>query len=45
MFEERNETFYYDFHKSKGIETLINSCYYICIKKAFTPYAAMTMLK
>ena len=43
--EELNETFHFNFAKDRGIETLTNGAYYLCIKKAFTPFAAMHMLK
>ena len=43
--EELNETFHFKFDKSRGIESLTNSAQYLCIKKAFTPFAAMHMLK
>lgn len=43
--EELNETFHFNFAKNKGIENLTNGAQYLCIKKAFTPFAAMHMLK
>ena len=43
--EDLNETFHFKFEKTRGIETLTNGAYYLCIKKAFTPFAAMHMLK
>ena len=44
-FEELNETFGFRFESCKGIENLTNSAHYMCIKKAFTPFAALHMLK
>ena len=41
--EEFNETFHFQF-KKKG-ELLSNGAFYLCIKKAFTPFGAMHMLK
>ena len=43
--EELNETFHFKFEKNRGIESLVNGAFYLCIKKAFTPFAAMHMLK
>lgn len=48
IFEEMNETFHFKFdgkNGKKAANALINGAYYICIKKAFTPYATLHMLK
>jgi len=41
--EEINETWYFNFDRSMG--NITNSAIYILIRKAFTPFAAMHMLK
>ena len=43
--EDLNETFHFKFDKNRGIDALTNGAFYLCIKKAFTPFAAMHMLK
>lgn len=44
-FEEMNETFFFKFENGSGLDNLTNSAQYICVKKAFTPFAALHMLK
>jgi len=41
--ERVNETFYFKFDKK--VDELSNSALYITIKKAFTPFASLHMLK
>jgi hypothetical protein len=42
-FEQLNETFFFQFDKKA--EEISNSALYITIKKAFTPFASLLMLK